>query len=91
MKHRKEINDFVVANFLFGDAASLQNDTSFMGSGIIDSTGILELIMFLETAYGIKLDNEEMIPENLDSVDRVAQFVARKLGAAAVLSTSSST
>jgi len=78
MKYIKELRAFIVATFLFGDVGSLQDDTSFMRSGIIDSTGILELIMFLETTYNIKIENEEMIPENLDSVNRVAQFLERK-------------
>jgi acyl carrier protein len=75
--------DFVITNFLFGDASSLQDDTSFMGSGIIDSTGILELVMFVESTFEIKVQPEEMLPENLDSVNHVAAFVARKLPAKA--------
>lgn len=79
MKYIQELQAFIVATFLFGDVGSLQDDTSFMRGGIIDSTGILELVMFLETNYKIKIENEEMIPENLDSVNRVAQFLERKL------------
>lgn len=78
MKFEKEIRDFVVSNFLFGDASSLQDDTSFLNSGIVDSTGILELIMFLEETYGLSVEPEEMIPDNLDSVNKVAQFITRK-------------
>ena len=73
-----EIRDFVVSTFMFGDADSLKDDTSFMSGGIIDSTGILELIFFLEDTYGVKVQPEEMIPANLDSVNKVAQFVATK-------------
>ena len=73
-----QIRGFIIANFLFGEAGSLQDDTSFMEGGIIDSTGILELIMFLENTYEIKIQPEEMLPENFDSVIRVAAFVARK-------------
>jgi acyl carrier protein len=80
MKHAQQIRDFVVSNFLFGDASALQDDTSFLNSGIVDSTGILELVMFLETTYGIKVDPQEMLPENFDSVSRVAAFVTRKTG-----------
>ena len=79
MNYAKEIRDFVINNFLFDDGASLQNDTSFLDSGIVDSTGILEVIMFLEENYGINIQPEEMLPENLDSVNRVAQFITRKL------------
>ena len=78
MDYTKQIRDFVVANFLFGDAGALQDDTSFLESGIVDSTGMLELIMFLETTYGLKIEPEEMIPENLDSIRRVVQFLDRK-------------
>jgi acyl carrier protein len=77
--YKKEIRDFVINNFLFGDASSLQDDTSFMETGILDSTGILELVTFLESTCGVKVQDQEMVPENLDSVSRVSAFVARKL------------
>ena len=79
MNYVQEVRDFVVTTFLFGAGGELQDDTSFMDSGTIDSTGILELITFLETTYQIKVSNEEMIPQNLDTVNRVAQFLTRKL------------
>jgi acyl carrier protein len=78
-KYLREVRDFVINSFLFGDPGSLQDDTSFMEGGIIDSTGILELVAFLDSTYGIKVLDAEMVPENLDSVSRVAAFVARKL------------
>ena len=78
MDRTKDIRDFVVANFLFGEADGLQNDVSFLDTGIVDSTGILELITFLESTFGIKVETEEMLPENLDSVNNVAAFVQRK-------------
>lgn len=71
--------------FLFGDPAPLQDDASLMDSGIIDSTGILELVTFMETTYHVTIENEEMIPENLDSVSRLARFLARKLDSAAAV------
>ncbi len=74
-----EIRNFVITTFLFGEAGDLQDDTSFMGGGIIDSTGILELVMFIEETYAIKVQPEEMLPENFDNVNRVAAFIARKL------------
>ena len=79
MKYSDGIRAFIISNFLFGEAGQFQNDTSFMGGGIIDSTGILELVLFLETTYGIKIGPDEMLPENLDSVNRVADFLTRKL------------
>jgi len=78
MNYQKAVRDFVVSNFLFGDASSLQDDTSFLDSGIIDSTGILELITFLEQHFKIKVEPEETVPDNLDSVEKVAQFLVRK-------------
>jgi acyl carrier protein len=78
MDYTNQIRHFVVTNFLYGDAGALQNDTSFLESGTVDSTGMLELIMFLESNYGFKIEPEEMVPENLDSINRVVQFIARK-------------
>ena len=83
MNYANQVRDFVVENFLFGDKGSLQDDTSFLDEGVVDSTGMLELIMFLESTYDIKVQPEEMIPENLDSVSRVARFLAKKAAKAA--------
>ena len=79
MSHIDTVREFVIENFLFGDGQQLQDDTSFMESGIIDSTGILELITFLEEKYEIKIEDDELIPENLDNLQNVAQFVSRKM------------
>ena len=81
--YHKGIRDFILTNLVFDEGAALGNDTSFLDSGLIDSTGFLELIMFLESTYGIKVAPEEMVPGNLDSVNRAAQFLKRKLGEAA--------
>jgi acyl carrier protein len=78
-KYIKEIRDYIVSNFLFGDESSLKDDTSFMESGILDSTGVLELVTFLESTFAIKVKDQEMVPENLDSLNRVSTFVARKM------------
>jgi acyl carrier protein len=80
MSYSEEIRAFVVANFLFGDAAGLVDQASFFDTGIVDSTGVLELIMFLEKRFGIKIEAEEMVPENLDSINRVVAFVTKKVG-----------
>jgi acyl carrier protein len=74
----RHVRSFVVENFLFGDQGQLSDETSFIGSGVIDSTGILELIAFLEEAYALTIEDEEIIPENLDSCGRVARFLERK-------------
>ena len=79
MSYISTVQEFVVENFLFGDRESLKEDSSFLESGIVDSTGILELIAFLEETYDIVIEDEELIPENLDSVLSVSQFLERKL------------
>ena len=72
---------FIVDTFLFGSAPDCFSDEdSFLKSGIIDSTGILELIEHIEETYGIEIKDEEMLPENLDSLANVMAFVCRKLG-----------
>jgi acyl carrier protein len=80
MSKHAEIRKFVVENFLFGqNDRQISDDQSFLESGIIDSTGVLELIGFLESNYGISIADDELVPANLDSVDRVASFVDGKL------------
>ncbi len=78
MDYAEQISNFVVNNFLFGDRSRLQNDTSFLDSGIIDSTGILEVITFMEETFGTKVNDDELLPENLDSVDNIVSFIAKK-------------
>lgn len=72
------IRSFIVDNFLFGESENLNDETSFLEEGIIDSTGVLELITYLEETFNIKVDDDELIPENLDSIDNVAAFLIRK-------------
>ena len=74
-----KIRAFIFSNFLFdAEESALDNDTSFLEQGIIDSTGVLELVEWLEETFAMKVDDEELIPENLDSVNRLARFIARK-------------
>ena len=84
MNHTKQIRDFVISNFLFGEGAGLNDDASLIDRGVVDSTGMLELIMFLEETFGLKVEPDEMIPENLDSVNKVTAFVSRKTAPAQV-------
>jgi len=72
------IKQFIIDNFLFGDDSGLEDDTSFLEEGIIDSTGMLELITFLEEEFAIQLDDEELIPENLDSINNLLAFLSKK-------------
>jgi acyl carrier protein len=77
-----EVKKFIARNFLFSDDASaVREDQSLMSSGTLDSTGILELIMFVEERFGLKVADEEMLPENFDSVNAIASFIARKRAA----------
>lgn len=75
------IRKFVIDNYLFGDEGKLGDEDSFMETGIIDSTGILELVRFLESTYGIKVADEELIPDNLDSVHKIVAFINAKQSA----------
>jgi len=70
---------FIRENFMFQEEVeSLADDASFLENGVIDSTGVLELVCFLETTFGIQVADEEMLPENLDSIRAVSAYVARK-------------
>ena len=74
-----EVRALIIENFLFGeDDGKLSDDDSFLEKGIIDSTGILELVALLEGKYGIKISNNELEPENLDSINKLVRFLGRK-------------
>lgn len=78
-----EIKAFIVSNFLFGqEGKGIAPDQSFLESGIIDSTGLLELISFVEQQYSISIGDRELVPENLDSLNNISQLVARKVAGA---------
>ncbi len=79
MEHKQAIREFIVENFLFGDGNGLKDDTSFLEDGIVDSTGILELVTFLEEEFSIAVEDEELVPENLDSINNVTNFLERKI------------
>jgi len=80
---KEKIRAFVVENFLFGEEGDLKEDTSFLEEGIIDSTGVLELVDFLEEEFEINIDDEELVPENLDSLNNVTAYLERKIKQAA--------
>ena len=76
------VRRFISENFLFrDDGDAIAHDQSLLDAGIIDSTGVLELVCFLETTFGIEVQDDEMLPENLDSIRAIANYVDRKLGA----------
>jgi acyl carrier protein len=79
MDLRTSIREYIVENFLFGDSEPLGDDgQSLLESGILDSTGVMELVAFLEGDLGLTVADEELVPENLDSVDNLVAFVQRK-------------
>lgn len=79
MTLKQEVKSFILRNYLFTeDDSALSDDVSLMQQGVTDSTGILELIMHLEDTYAIKVADEDMVPENLDSVQSIVRFVERK-------------
>jgi acyl carrier protein len=74
------VRQYILDNFLMGDAGTeLGDEQSFLDHHIIDSTGFIELVTFLESTYGIRIQDEEMIPENLDSLASIGRFVDGKL------------
>ena len=78
----KGVTDFIVTNFLFGNTADAPAPgASFMETGLIDSTGVLELVAHIEETYGLTLADDELVPANLDSVTNIATFVVSKKGA----------
>ena len=74
-----KVREFIVENFLFGKDDGLVDDASFLDEGIIDSTGILELVNFLEEEFSISVEDDELVPENLDSINNVVAFLAKKM------------
>ncbi|MFN0165665.1 MAG: acyl carrier protein [Bryobacteraceae bacterium] len=78
----KDLRAFVVENYLMGRETGLTDDDSFLDSGIIDSTGVLELVAYLEESYGFRVDNEELTTDNLDSISKVTAYVHSKLARA---------
>ena len=78
MEIKEQVRNFLTTNFYVADPSSLNDDVSLLDRGIIDSTGVLEVIYFIEDTFGIKVEDSEMLPENLDSIDRIANFVERK-------------
>jgi len=75
---RIQVHEFIQRNFLFDDKKTLGDDQSLLGSGVVDSTGILELISFLEDVCHLKFDDSELVADNFDTVNRIAQFITRK-------------
>lgn len=81
MSIEESVREHIIENFLMGETSRLAGDkVSFLDTGIIDSTGVLELVMFVEETFGFKIEDEELLPENLDSVENLANFIRKKQG-----------
>lgn len=78
MELKEQIRKFIISNFYVADPATLSDDASLLDAGIVDSTGVLEIITFLESDLGITVEDAEMLPDNLDSVSRLVAFVQKK-------------
>jgi acyl carrier protein len=75
------IRNYILESFLFTDDGSqLQDDVSFLEEGVVDSTGVLELVMFVEETFGIEVDDDEVVPENFDSVEQLARYIRLRRG-----------
>jgi acyl carrier protein len=79
MSRINTVKEFIIENFLFGEEEQLMPDTDFFDKGIIDSTGVIELVSFLEEKFNITIDDDELIPQNLSSLNKVDVFLQKKL------------
>ena len=74
------VRQFIISNFYVANPADLKDDTSLLDSGMVDSTGVLEVIAFLESEFGISVADNEIVPDNLDALERIVAFIERKGG-----------
>jgi len=74
------VKAYVVESFLFGDDSRIGPDTSFLEGGILDSTGVLELIGFLEEKFSIRVEDDEVVPDNLGSLEKITLYISKKTG-----------
>lgn len=81
MSVQQKITEYLAENFLLGDASELNPDESLLDSGVMDSTGVMELVQFLEQTFRIEVQDDDLVPENLDTIANIDAFVNRKLAA----------
>jgi acyl carrier protein len=77
----QQVREFIVSNFLYGQERTLRDSDSFLREGIVDSTGVLQLVMFLEETYGITVADDDLTPDNLDSIKNVSDYISRETSA----------
>ena len=80
MNTAERVRQFIETNFYIANKSLLLDETSLLEKGMVDSTGIMEVVAFLESEFGVQVDDTEILPENLDSIGRIAAFVTRKKG-----------
>jgi acyl carrier protein len=83
MDVRQRTRSFIEQNYYVGDGEPLSDEASLIRTGVVDSTGILEIIAFVESEFGLEVEDRDAIPANLESIARIAAFVERKLEATA--------
>jgi len=83
MEIKNPLRQFLRTTFFLSDGAELSDDASLLKSGLLDSTGVLELVLYLESEFNITVGDEEAVAENLDTIERIAAFVTGKQAAAA--------
>jgi acyl carrier protein len=76
----ESIKAYVVENFLFGDDSRIGPGTDFLENGILDSTGVLELVGFLEEKFGIRVEDDELVPDNMNSLEKISLYISKKTG-----------
>jgi acyl carrier protein len=79
MSQINAVKEFIIENFLFGEEEQLELNTDFFEKGIIDSTGVIELVSFMEETFEISIDDEELIPDNLSSLKNIEIFLTKKI------------
>jgi acyl carrier protein len=80
MKIENQIKEFILKNLYFAEDNTLDDDASFLETGVVDSTGVMELVAYVETEFGVKVEQPEIVVDNFDSICKAARFVHRKLG-----------
>ena len=80
LNEKERLRAFVASNYYVPDASALDEKTSFLKQGILDSTGVIELVSFVETEFGIVVEDEELVPQNFDSIAALSEFIRRKRG-----------
>jgi acyl carrier protein len=80
MDLHEQLRAYIADRFLFDPQAKIEPDQSLMRSGVLDSTGAMDLVMYLEDTFKIKVADAELVPQNLDSINNLASFVQRKAG-----------